>query len=273
MSRLPVALGTVALAGTAALALLWLLQDRFVYFPGQARPTAPAAGWPRVEQVVLTTDDGLELAAWYLPGEREVATVVFPGNAGDRSARLPLAARLNELGSGVLLVDYRGYAGNPGKPSEDGLARDARAAAGYLAGRADVTQIVYFGESLGAAVATGLASTHPPAAMVLRSPFTSLPAMARHHLPWVPSALVRDRYPVAEQLSALDVPTLILVPVVDEIVPPDQSMAVAAAAGDRAQVVFVPAAHHNDPALLDGDEMVAAVAAFLAERTSLDQRP
>jgi fermentation-respiration switch protein FrsA (DUF1100 family) len=223
-----------------------------------------------VEQVVLSTEDGLELAAWYLPGERGVATVVFPGNAGDRSARLPLAARLNELGSGVLLVDYRGYAGNPGKPSEEGLARDARTAAGYLAARDDVTEVVYFGESLGAAVATGLAMTDPPAALILRSPFSSLPAIARHHLPWVPTALLRDRYPVAEQLSGLDVPTLVLVPVTDEIVPPDQSMAVAAAAGDRARVVFVPAAHHNDPALLDGDDMVEAIANFLAEHSSLE---
>ena len=85
--------------------------------------------------------------------------LVFNGNAGDREMRAPLAIALADAGLAVLLFDYRGYGGNPGSPSEDGLVADARAAVKYLAGREDVDpgQIVYFGESLGAAVAVALA--------------------------------------------------------------------------------------------------------------------
>ena len=85
--------------------------------------------------------------------------IVFNGNAGNRSYRGTLGARFVQAGFSVLLFDYRGYGGNPGSPSEDGLAADARAARQYLTTRPDVDQarIVYFGESLGAAVAVGLA--------------------------------------------------------------------------------------------------------------------
>ena len=89
---------------------------------------------------------------------------------------------------GVLLFDYRGYAGQDGTPSEDGLAADARAALEHVRSRPDVDpqRIAYYGESLGAAVAIGLAFDSPPAALVLRSPFTSLEDMARLHYPWLP---------------------------------------------------------------------------------------
>ena len=106
--------------------------------------------------------------------------VVFNGNAGDRSFRAPLAAALSAAGLSVLLLDYRGYGGNPGTPSEQGLLADGRAARAYVASRTDVDQkrIVYFGESLGAAVAVAMSLEHPPAAVILSSPFTSLPIWA-----------------------------------------------------------------------------------------------
>lgn len=85
----------------------------------------------------------------------------------------------------MLLFDYRGYARNPGSPSEQGLLNDARASRAHLASRQDVDarRLVYFRESLGAAVAVALAREQPPAALVLRSPFTSLADMARLHYP------------------------------------------------------------------------------------------
>ncbi len=104
-----------------------------------------------------------------------MAVLVAPGNAGNREGRAGLAEELSRRGLAVLLMDYRGYGGNPGSPSEDGLAADADAAAealkelGYPAQRT-----IYFGESLGTGVVAALQSRHPPAGMVLRSPFTDL---------------------------------------------------------------------------------------------------
>ena len=162
----------------------------------------------------------------------------------------------------VLLLDCRGYAGNPGSPSEEGLAKDARAARNFLLQEARVPadRLVYFGESLGAAVATGLAAEHPPAGLVLRSPFVDLAAVGSEHYPFLPvRALLRDRYPVAEQVGTIEVPTTVLYGSADSIVPPAQSRAVADAAARLHRVVEVPGADHNDLVLLSGEEVISAV--------------
>ena len=121
--------------------------------------------------VAFDTADGLRLNAWFVAGSGPAprrTILVFNGNAGHRGYRALLAAALRQHDLQVLLTDYRGYGGNPGAPSEEGLAADARAARGYLLSRPDVdrTRIVYFGESLGAAVAVRLAVEHPPAALI-----------------------------------------------------------------------------------------------------------
>ena len=186
------------------------------------------------------------------------------GHIGCRSPkRSPSAA------TRVLLFDYRGYAGNPGDPTEDGLRADARAAAEALAARRDVDpeRIAYFGESLGAAVAGGLATERPPAALVLRSPPSSLAEVGRHHYPFLPifDALLFDRYPLAEQLRVVEVPLLVLVTEHDEIVPAELSRRVFDAAAEPKRYVPLTASHHNDPALLAGEEMLEAVTEFLGE--------
>ena len=126
------------------------------------------------------------------------------------------------MGLAVLLFDYRGYGGNPGHPTEEGLAADARAALGYLAGRPEVDpeRVIYFGESLGAAVALRLATERPPAALVLRSPFASLAEVGRRHYPVLPvSLLLRDRYDSAALAGRLDAPLLVVAGGRDQIVP------------------------------------------------------
>jgi fermentation-respiration switch protein FrsA (DUF1100 family) len=162
----------------------------------------------------------------------------------------------------VLLFDYRGYGGNPGSPSEAGLALDVRAARAFLVEQESVPpeRLLYFGESLGAAVVTELATEHPPAALVLRSPFVDLASVAAVHYPFLPvRALLRDHYRVAEQLARVDVPTTVVLGDADTIVPPEQSRAVAAAAKNLHRLVEVPGADHNDAELLDGDALVDAV--------------
>lgn len=248
------------------LGLLWQFQRRLIYFPSTTPVPSAAAFLPGARDVVLTTSDGLELGAWYVPGRPgSAAVLVANGNAGDRSGRAPLASALNQRGLSVLLFDYRGYGGNAGSPSEDGLKRDIRAARQFLTGET-AAPLIYVGESLGAAVVAELATEHPPAGMVLRSPFVSLADVGRVHYPYLPvGALLKDRYPVAEHVARVRSPITVVYGTADEIVPPAQSQAVADAA-NAAAVVPVPGADHNDPELLDGDALVSAIVE-LAERT------
>ncbi|MGY1640037.1 alpha/beta hydrolase [Geodermatophilus sp. SYSU D00703] len=244
--------------------LLWGLQRRLVYLPSGGPLPAAAAVLPGGRDVVLTTSDGLVLGAWFVPGPDPAAPAVLVanGNGGHRGLRAPLARALSDRGLAVLLFDYRGYGGNPGSPSEEGLARDVRAARAYLVEEAGVPpgRLLYLGESLGAAVVTELATEHPPAGLVLRSPFVDLAAVGRVHYPFLPvRALLRDRYPVAEQIATVRVPTTVVLGDADSIVPPQQSRAVAAAAAALHRLVEVPGADHNDRVLLDGDALVDAV--------------
>ena len=244
--------------------LLWGFQRKLIYLPDAGPPGPVDAVLPGARDVDLRTSDGLELAAWYLPGSAPdaVTVLVANGNGGHRGLRAPLARALSDAGLAVLLFDYRGYGGNPGSPSEEGLARDVRAARAHLVDEVGVRpdRLLYFGESLGAAVVTELATEHPPAGLILRSPFIDLAAVAAVHYPFLPvRVLLRDRFPVAEQLARIDVPTTVVYGTADSIVPPEQSRAVADAAARLHRLVEVPGADHNDPVLLDGDAVVKAV--------------
>ena len=265
MRRLLVAVLVLLAVATTVTGAFWALQRRLVYLP-DTRPVPPAATvLEGAQDVGLTTSDGLHLGAWWLPADDPgaAAVLVAPGNGGARDLRAPLARALAEEGLSVLLLDYRGYGGNPGSPSEEGLARDVRAARRWLLD-AGIGQdrLVYLGESLGCAVVTELATEHPPAGLVLRSPFIDLAAVGSHHYPFLPvRALLRDRFPVAEQVARVDVPTVVVLGTADSIVPPGQSRAVADAAAGLRGLVEVPGADHNDLVLLDGPELVAAVLA------------
>lgn len=258
----------VTLVATGLLAVLWSQQRRMIYFPSPGPVPAAAAVLPGGRDVVLQTADGIRLGAWYFPAGSDRAVLVCNGNGGDRSGRAPLAAALVRAGYSVLLFDYRGYGGNPGRPSESGLAADARAAQTWLAGQpgVDPDKIAYFGESLGAAVAVGLAAQRPPAALVLRSPFTSLADVAAVHYPWLPvRRVLLDRYPSIERIGSLTAPLLVVAGDRDDIVPVELSRRLYDAAPQPKRFVLVSGAGHNDPPLLDGRQLISAVDRFLWE--------
>ncbi|MFD5823923.1 alpha/beta hydrolase [Lentzea sp. NPDC060358] len=235
-------------------AVVFAFQRKFVYFPSPGPLPSADEVMPGGRDVRLVTADGLLLDGWHFELPDALATVVvFPGNAGNREGRVPLARQLTARGLSVLLFDYRGYGGNPGKPSEEGLAWDARAALDLIDG-----PVVFFGESLGAAVAAELATHRAPKGLVLRSPFTSLAAVGSHHYPWLPvRALLQDRYPVLEHVAAVDVPAVVLLGAQDSVVPPAQSREVATAA--RAKLVEIAGADHNDEVLTSGSQVVDAI--------------
>ena len=259
------ALVAVLVLVTVLVAAAWSLQRRLIYFPTTS-PVPPAGNViSDARDVTLRTSDGLELGAWFVPArgpERRMTVLVANGNAGDRVGRAPLAVALAERGFGVLLFDYRGYGGNPGSPSETGLALDARAAYKYLVTSAGVPpgRILFLGESLGAAVVTELATEHAPAGLVLRSPFVDLASVGQVHYPWLPvGLLLRDDFPVSEQLADVEAPVCVVYGSEDSIVPSDQSRSVARSATTLWKLVEVAGADHNDVQLVQGDALIGAV--------------
>ena len=261
----------LTLAGLiAALVLVvWLAQRSLIYFPDGQAGSPAAVGLPQAEPVRYTTSDGLDLEGWFVPAREpsaDRAIIVFSGNAGNRAHRAVIAASFAARGYATLLVDYRGYGGNPGLPSEQGLYRDARAALKYLLARPDVNlaRIVYFGESLGAAVALELAVDHPPAALILRSPFSSMASVGARHYPFLPVRwLLRDRYPSIDRVSRLACPLLVIAGDRDRIIPFDESDQLYDAAPEPKQIVVLKGADHNSEAMYSGADMYAAIDRFL----------
>lgn len=240
-----------------------VFQRQLIHLPDTSVPPLPDG----VDEVMLTTSDGLRLTAWFVPSTHPVATVLLaPGNAGNRGARLDQARALSQRGFSVLLVDYRGYGGNPGSPSEAGMLDDLRAAVAHLQDRDDVDpeRIVYYGESLGTAVAAALAVEHPPVAVVLRSPFPELADVGQVAYPYLPvRTLLRDRFHTQEYLGSYDGPVLVIAGSQDTLVPTELSIEVAQRAG--ATLVLVEGANHNDAALFVGQELLDAVTAHVHE--------
>jgi fermentation-respiration switch protein FrsA (DUF1100 family) len=247
------------------LVAIWFGQRGLIYFPDGRSPAPAAFGLPDAQPLTFDTEDGLTLDGWFL-GARAGATgytvIIFNGNGGHRGYRAGLAAQLAARGLSVLLFDYRGYAGNPGLPSETGLARDARAALAYLGRRpgVDLTRIVFFGESLGAAVAVRLALEYPPAALILRSPFSSMTAIGSHHYPVLPVRwLLRDRYPSIDRIPRITSPLLIVAGDADRIVPLGDTQVLFEAAPQPKRLVVIQGADHNDQELCEGPALIRAV--------------
>jgi hypothetical protein len=250
------------------LAVVWTQQRRLIYFPFGAVPDPRAVGLEGATPVTFPTADGLVLNGWFVSRTPtpDFTAIVFNGNAGHRAFRAPLADALARANLAVLLFDYRGFGGNPGVPTEDGLKHDARAARDFVVARADVdrNRLVYFGESLGTAVAAGLAVDYPPAALVLRSPFTSMTDVGRHHYPIVPVRwLLRDRYDTIDRIAHVKAPVMVIGGDADRIVPIAQTRRVFEAARDPKSLLVIKGADHNDDSLLHGREMIEGVRRFL----------
>jgi uncharacterized protein len=250
------------------LGLIWTQQRRLMYFPfGQVADLAET-GLRRAIAVTLQTKDGLSLNGWFVKAATtpRYTVIVFNGNAGNRTHRVRLAREFTESGLSVLLFDYRGFGGNAGSPTEAGLRADARAARDHVARRSDIdsTRLVYFGESLGAAVAAELATDHPPAALILRSPFTSATDVARVHYGFLPVRwLLRDRFATIDLISRVRTPLLVIAGDRDRIVPADQSRRLFESAGEPKSLTIVAGADHNDDSLQGGRDVVDVTLQFL----------
>lgn len=269
MRRLAITLAKVLVIASIGPIMLWALQRRLIYFPLADVPRPAAVGLPGAQDVSLTTSDGLSLHGWFVPATApalQMTVIVFNGNGGHRGFRAALAATLADSGLATLLFDYRGYGENKGQPSEEGLAQDAQAAYRYVVARTDVDpdRLVYFGESLGTGVAVRLATEHTPRALILRSPFTSLTDVGRHHYPFLPvRALLSDRFASIDRVAHIKCPLLVITAAHDSVVPSEQSRRLYEAAPSPKHLVVIEGVNHNDYELLAGPRLNGEILKFL----------
>ena len=257
--------------------LLLLFETRFIYFPSRAHDATPKALGLSFENVDLTAEDGVRLHGWFLPVPNPRWTVLLShGNGGNISHRLDRALLLQaRLGASVFLYDYRGYGQSDGSPDEDGTYRDARAAYRWLVrdGKTRADRLVLFGESLGAAVALDLAVAEPAAALVLESPFTSVPDMARTTIFAPLAPFVRTRYDNMAKIGRLRMPLLVLHGDRDGVVPFPLGRRLFEAAPEPKRFYAIPGADHNDTYLVGGSAYWKALASFLENLPAGEPRP
>lgn len=208
---------TLTIAYATMIAILWALQDNFIYPASQTIIDPP----PGYDVVMLTTSDGLSLRSFAKPAAGELPTVVyFHGNGGTLSSAANATRLLAEAGYGLLLVEYRGYGSNPGEPSEQGFFRDGRAAMAWLNARGIVPrETVIAGNSIGGGTAVQMALEYSPRALMLAASFTSLPNAAKDAVPFVPTHwLIRDKFDNASKIGQLNMPIFIMHGTADEVV-------------------------------------------------------
>ncbi len=231
-------------------AAVFVMQRSLMYPAARHPPDISAAGVAGLRVVTTETLDGLRLSHWYRPpadGKRLVL-VVFHGNAGNLGDRVPKMADLMQAGFGVLLADYRGYGGNPGRPSEEGLTADARVLLDWLAAQGIAPQrTVLYGESLGTGVAVKMAAERPVAALILESPYTSIAEVAQAHYWYLPAKwLVLDKWNSMAHIERIGAPLLVVHGARDRTVPPRYGRRLFEAAPEPKEMVVLDEGGHND---------------------------
>ena len=252
--------GWLALCG-----VMYLFQRRLQYFP-DADPV-PSPRRSGLEEITLTTSDDLKIKAWYWPGKRDATLLVLHGNAGHRGHRLDWVSGFHSRGWGIFLLDYRGYGGSEGSPTEEGLALDADAAADFLKARG-VKQVVYYGRSLGAGVALSLAARRLPVALIIESGAVSFVEVAQQAYPFLPVGwLMKDRFDNRPLLDKITCPGLFIHGSDDRIVPTPLGKRLYEAYGAEKELYIIEGAGHNDTSMIGGKEYYDRIDAWLVKRT------
>jgi fermentation-respiration switch protein FrsA (DUF1100 family) len=245
----------------AAIVFALACENSMIYFPTRF----PHGNWTlpdRVQEVSFKTQDGETIVAWWFPAENPRATLLFShGNGGDITIRADFANKLREEGYSVLLYDYRGYGKSTGSPHEAGLYLDSQAAYDYLRNVLQVpaSEIILFGESLGAAVSIDLATKRECAGLVSLSPFTNICEMAWRTLPIPIGWVLRSRYDSIAKIRQLQTPLTIVHGTNDTLVPIRMGRELFNAHPGRKQFFEIPGAGHNDLIAIGSNEILIAV--------------
>lgn len=231
---------------------MYVTQRGHIYFPDTSQPDKRAAGVPDIETVTVDTQDGLRLSAWYAPpsAPEKPVIVLFHGNGGNIDIRGFKARLFMREGYGILLAEYRGYGGNPGTPTEQGLYYDGEAYIEHLIHNLNIPlqNIVLYGESLGSGVATEMALRYKKVGgLILETPFTSLPDVGQHHMMFLPvKLLMKDRYNNISKIGSVEAPIFVFHGTKDRVVPTKFGRKLFEHAPDPKFMEIIEGGNHND---------------------------
>ena len=235
---------------------IYFLQPRFVYSPLREVTYNPGDLGLAFEKVVIKTEDGLKISAWFIPADNAAFTVLMcHGNGGNMTHRLDTINILNELGLSCMIFDYRGYGSSQGKPTEEGTYLDVGAVFKWLGDEKAIApkSIILFGRSLGGSVASHLAQSVTVAGMVLESAFTSYIDIGKKFYPYLPVRwFATFNYATAEYIRKVACPILIIHSRNDEIIPFEFGLRLYDAANEPKEFVEIFGSH-NDGFLYSGD--------------------
>lgn len=247
LGRLSIALLVLlTLGGAGSFGLHGFYKSR-IFNPSDAIPD-PAAAPFAVEVVKVETPDGLALNAWWhapAPGGRTV--LYLHGNSTNMGHYIRGVAPLAEAGHGFLMIDYRGYGGNPGELSDEGFLVDAQAALDWLEGHGiPAPTVILYGYSLGTGVAVPLAAEREVAGVILAAPFASIAEMGYDQYPrWFVDMILDDRFDSIARIAAVEEDVLMFHGTDDQTVPVEQSARLAAAGRDTIRRVVIEGASHG----------------------------
>jgi len=276
--------------------VLTLIQRKLIYHPAKVS-TLNAKDWGFTEgsclPVTFEVESGYTLHGWHvLPPSHQALNreeqqqeldagrpviIYYPGNAGHRGYRAQQLKQLSTLNADIFLIDYRGYAENPGSPSEKAYLHDARFIWDALIKEYEIEpeRFVLLGESLGGGIATALASElsqegTAPTGLFLQAPFSSLVAIAGERFPWLPvDWMIADRFPSIERIPEVSCPITIIHGRQDSIIPFAQAQQLFEAAPDHSSAgiskkfLEIPGAGHNDIFMMAETEYLRALEKML----------
>ena len=243
---------------------VYFFQRKLQYFPDPRPVSLPQEqNFSGLKNVTLVTKDKVSILGWYWPGSIPVTIVVFHGYGGHRGHRLNWIQRFHEHGYGIFILDYRGYGGSKGTPTENGLYQDSQTALNWLQSQTD-NQLVYLGESLGSSVAVEMAIRFPPKAVIIQSGFPSAVEVAKKHYPFLPvGLLMKDTYLTRHKISGLTCPTLHIHGELDTVVPVKLGLSLYDSAPEPKRWLLIPQAKHNDVAQVGADKYFKSIGMFL----------
>lgn len=230
--------------------IMFFFQRSLLYLPSKEKLDPFFYSNTGLKKVNLTTSDGLVLSALFKkPSEKKQNTlVVFHGNAGHIGHRVDKFRPYLEKGYGLLLVEYRGYGDNLGKPTEDGFYKDGIAALEFLSKQnISKQQTILYGESLGCGLAVKLSTEDKYHSTILEAPYTSIAEVASRHYWYLPAKwLVLDRFDIIGIIKKIKSPLLIIHGKKDNVINIELGKKVFNSAPEPKEALFINNAGHNN---------------------------
>lgn len=249
-------------------------EENFIFFPSRGFQSVPSDFNLEFSDIFFKDENDIKLHGWFIPAQKSSKSVIlyFHGNGGNISDCLENIVQLNKkLQTDVFIIDYPGYGKSLGKPTEKTILSCGKAAINKLktmmdeSGSAD-KKIIYFGHSLGGAVAVDLALSDPCNGLVMESTFTSMPDVATHLFPTLPLAsIMRTRFESIIKIPKITCPLLVIHGENDKTIAISHGQKLFDAATGTTEKTFypVPGADHNDTFIVGGGEYFVRLGKFI----------